>query len=318
MLSIIFEKYRKFISNNLYVYKSCKQYIIILKKLYNTITNENRKGIINADYAKYRGNRFEVILIFNKFNPDEMLNEILTEYQNKKVVYTTGKIVTPDYYDCDMNNICSNGIHYYKTIEQAYYHDIEAHAINYTGVIKEWFHNGKKIKEINLKEGHRHGLAKYWYDVGGRSLEINYSNGMRHGTYKEWYRDGMLACQSEYKNNLLDGSSTCFYMNGKKESQYTYEKGKRVGVGREWHVNGNVKIEGIYVNDVRIGVWTEWYENGNKKYIGTYVDNLKNGLWTFYHDDETPSAEGIYRFDVPIGKWSYWTKNGIQYDYIME
>src|SRR5438128_254473 len=54
------------------VFKSCDyEWIVVLKKLSDTLTNEDRHCVVDARYAKFRANKLKVMLIFNKLNPNK-------------------------------------------------------------------------------------------------------------------------------------------------------------------------------------------------------------------------------------------------------
>ena len=70
---------KEYIVDPKYVFKSCGNYIVVLQKLLDTITNESRSDVSNAMYANYRANKLRVILIINKFVPFDTIKEIIKE-----------------------------------------------------------------------------------------------------------------------------------------------------------------------------------------------------------------------------------------------
>src|SRR5258705_13846712 len=61
-----------YISDDRYVYKRCHNgLIVILEKTENTITNESRSSVVDSQYAKFRGNEFDVVVIFDSQNPQK-------------------------------------------------------------------------------------------------------------------------------------------------------------------------------------------------------------------------------------------------------
>lgn len=172
-INLIKHKYDTYVSNIKYVWKSCKRdWIIIMEKMNDTIKNETRL-VYNSDYAKYRANKLKVICIFNKFDPNITLSEIENKYKNFIVNYIVGEVVYADSYDENINNICSSGIHYFKTIEPAFYFDLRMEMIDGTWI--GWFSDGQKWLEgiyINGKQcgiwvsyGHK---EKYIYNINYR------------------------------------------------------------------------------------------------------------------------------------------------------
>jgi hypothetical protein len=88
------------------------------------LCNESRKTVINKDFAKFRCNGLIVILIFDIVDNTYIsrINHI-TQINNTKTLYKVGKLVEPDFFDSDLNDICSHGIHYFLTLIAAVYYD---------------------------------------------------------------------------------------------------------------------------------------------------------------------------------------------------
>ncbi len=87
---------------------------------------------IDCTYSKYKGissfkqrNKFRVKLIFNKLSPLKTINEVYnTCYKLEKVKYKKDEFVQSlRIFDENVHKKCSSGIHYYKKINGAYYHE---------------------------------------------------------------------------------------------------------------------------------------------------------------------------------------------------
>lgn len=126
-LDSIVKKYKSFIKPE-HVYKICRgkdtnKWIVIMKKLPDTITNEDRKNVYNRHYAKFRANKLRVIKIINIFSLKSVKkithNPICSGVET---IYQKNYIVLPDKYD-ESEKVCTHGIHYYKSISAAYYYD---------------------------------------------------------------------------------------------------------------------------------------------------------------------------------------------------
>ena len=144
------ENFNYYINDSEYIFKSVNTKIVIMSLCNDSITNENRSNIKNNEYAKYRTNKAHVELIFNKLTLEEC-QQVEGKFIQKITKYMVGKIIVPDSFDLNLDNVCSNGIHYYKNIECAFYHDIEYliekenkwnKKIYFKGLIKEWKQNG--------------------------------------------------------------------------------------------------------------------------------------------------------------------------------
>jgi hypothetical protein len=134
------ETIRKKYSDVKYVFKKCidlgdedndRRWLVVLEKLSDTRTNEKRRGIHDSKFAKFRADKLKVIEIFdvNNLNVDrKSITNVYTDNKYEgyddvifhKIVYTVGDIVYPDFYDEAIENVCSNGIHYFKSFDTAF------------------------------------------------------------------------------------------------------------------------------------------------------------------------------------------------------
>lgn len=226
--------YDCFATNPKYVYKSCqKDWIVILQKLHDTITNESRK-VDNPKYAKYRGNKFKTILIFNKFHPHKTCLSIKNSIFSSEIEYVIGQIIFIKDYDMNFDNICSTGIHYFKTIEQSFYFEIS--------------------KMLS-------GKFMLWYDDGCKLLETEIVNGNFTKKFTKWYKNGIKEAEGEYDDGKKIGKWTGLHENGVKKAEGYYMNGKKIGEWIEWNYDG-------------IKVLIEEYDEGHLKKIrtGVYIE----------------------------------------------
>ena len=129
----------EYIGDPKYVFKSCGKYIVVLEKLPDTITNESRSNISDPIYAKYRANKLRVVLIINKFDQSDIIKEIENTFYHKKIRYEKDKIVEVYDHDMKFNEVYTEGIHYFRTIEQAFYWQLFDFNLLYTGKYIQWY-----------------------------------------------------------------------------------------------------------------------------------------------------------------------------------
>lgn len=183
--------YESYICDPTFVYKSCKKnWIIILKILHDTLTNENRLNINNNKCAKFRANKLYVVLIFNKFDPTKTIPDIVNDDCKDDIIkYKTGKIVYPNKFDHDLDKICSDGIHYFKSIEPAFYYQINKIS-SFTGDYIECYDSGSLFVKCKYKFGNKYGKFIAWYENGNKKLSCTIYEGKHYGEYEEWYENG--------------------------------------------------------------------------------------------------------------------------------
>lgn len=175
-----------------------------MKKIPQTSTNEARTNIINSNCAKFRANTFEVVLIINIFDLDDRPQHITNTYVDSNgitymIFYTVNRPVVPHHYDCSPENVCSTGIHYFNTIEPAYFYRVLP--IDYTGVWKCWYETGQLMSECNYVLGERHGQCVMWHENGQKSLDCNYIDDKLVGKRLQWHPNGNILRKEVYAND---------------------------------------------------------------------------------------------------------------------
>jgi antitoxin component YwqK of YwqJK toxin-antitoxin module len=300
LLEIIKIKYANYLNNPSYVYKSClcdndNNTIIILQKLEGeTQTNESRKNIVDPRYAKFRASHLKVILIFDVSNPDiEYESSTNHIYEDIKIIYKKGEIIYPDKFDPCLENVCSNGIHYYKTIDPPFHLSISiitTFSVNkkqkllYSGLWYSWHENGQLEMEAQVSKDIVDGKFIQYHENGQKSEEIQLLNGNLNGKYTAFYKLGQLKMMGEFINNKKNGKWLEWYENGFLCSERNYINNEKNGKMYEWYDNGQKHSECEYVNDKKQGKYTKWYyseqnSNPQKWEEGEYLNDKKNGKW---------------------------------------
>jgi hypothetical protein len=206
-----------------YVFKYCKEtyknifrkreknIIIVLQKLEGenpTITNESRNGIIDPNYAKFRASHLKVILIFDMDHPEIEYESIINKlFDYTLLTYRRDCIVYADKFDKNLDNICSNGIHYFKTVDGAFYY--QSYWVNKTGKYIYYNDDGSKYKEGDFSKK----MFKYCnYDSNGNLIreDIYFDSVIAHiiqynsdgEIINEWKSGSMYLCIKIWYKNL--------------------------------------------------------------------------------------------------------------------
>ena len=159
------------------IYKACRNSIVTMELCEDSVTNEDRNGIYDPLHAKFRTNKVKVISIIDPITKNIMEED--RSINDKTFIYKIGEIIIENRYSPDINEICSEGIHYFKTYEAAlswYYLNI-SNEIEKNGTYYGWHENGQKGYERNYKDGELDGLCQGWYKNGQKWYEHNYKDG---------------------------------------------------------------------------------------------------------------------------------------------
>jgi hypothetical protein len=166
-------------------YKSCGEYIILLKKYIDTITNENRLNIYDIENASYRANKMFIYDIIHKINPDTKINKLYNTIYHKKILYEKGKIVECTDYDYNINHIYTTGIHYYKNKERALYDEPDILIkIKYSGNHTEYNEYGEKLQEGQYLNGNKIGKWIFYHTYNLNENEISFLDSLYLFYYK--------------------------------------------------------------------------------------------------------------------------------------
>ena len=103
--------------NKIY-YKRCSDYIVTLALYPSSKLNISRPNIMDPLHAKLRTDKAWVLHISHIQTGEEVEEVCNTFYYSTKLVYKVGTKVETEY-DPEPTNICTQGIHIFKTKEQA-------------------------------------------------------------------------------------------------------------------------------------------------------------------------------------------------------
>ena len=99
-------------------YNKCiDQRVVTLELDPNEPNNENRH-VVNKQYAKYKCRTAKVIRV-EDLNDPSIEFESASSYYNYNFEYIVGKIITEPNYDPDIDEVCSPGIHYFRSKNRA-------------------------------------------------------------------------------------------------------------------------------------------------------------------------------------------------------
>ena len=161
-------------------------------------TNENRQDIADPQHAKYRTSKAKVLKIFKNGKCGIRIIKQMNGLYNPSFMYIAGKEIYVSDYDEDVNNVCSRGIHYFKTPYQAKMWELNDD--NYTGKYIEWYDNGNIQEEGEYKNGKKEGKWTWWWADGNKKEEGEYKNGEDNGKWTGWYDDDNKMYEREYKD----------------------------------------------------------------------------------------------------------------------
>jgi len=341
-LKIMMNKYSAYIQNDQYVYKRCSDdFIVILKKIDRTITNETRNSVFDSRYAKFRGDCFYVERIFDSQNPN---NETSVAYGVNDFEYIVKKIVAVSDFNPMINEICTTGIHYFKDIRGAYFYNLpnslllkNMMPVNYSGVWKLFDPNGRLYYKCNFVKGMKYGKEiKYFirnlvelkceYINDTLIYKCNYKNGKKHGVEIKWYVDQEktnmsvtafchnaligLKYKCDYVEGIKHGKEEHYYKNGILKHCCEYVNGNKNGAETEWYDNGQMKCKDCFNKGRKSDVEIGWYESGKKSYSVKYSNNKKNGGWIDWYENGCVLSQGTYNNDKMTGKWTIYFDDG--------
>ncbi len=259
------------------LYKKCSDSIIVvLEYTENTKHTERRRHINfdNAHFAKFRASELKVIDIL-----DFKTNQKLTTYEHSwqknsktteifQIQYIVGEIIRPiNGFETDINKICAAGIHYFKSLDAAFYYGEMPE--NYSGqwrtsnsdgsrLSRKIYENGKMIAHYNSNDRKLKTIdwklqkvEEYFHDgVLMEMYEFKNVPTKRHGEYQRFLASGKLVTRGKYKYNERNGEWEYYFMNGNIESIGNYCSGKKRGQWKYFDENENIVMTRHYISGI--------------------------------------------------------------------
>lgn len=201
--------------------------------------NEDRDDVVDIMHAKHRCSKAKVLDIYHMISGEK--RDFGYSLFDKKFEYRIGKIVSVKDYNKNVDDVCSAGIHYFLSEDVAFCWNIDedyAKQIMWTGVLKDWYENGR------LK------------------FEASFKNGVYEGEVKSWQSNGVLDTVRYYKNGIEDGEYRSFHQNGRLYQKYIYSNGLLNGSYEKWFSGGRICEKGAYNKGVKVGLWKKWDQRG--------------------------------------------------------
>jgi antitoxin component YwqK of YwqJK toxin-antitoxin module len=325
-----------------YIYKKViddnkNHFIVTLSRTYQTRNNEKRSNVVNPWYAKYRANMLYVEDI-RKLDPityrecDEFIKQCLNKTKYGNVLYVLNSTVISSEFDDNIENICSAGIHYFKSKICAIMYNRE---IVYDGEYKEWSNNGQLQINAHYEKGLLNGIFQQFNEVGIEVVSATYKDGKRYGNYLERYNNGQLYIITTLnssinmftefyesghrkivamcKNNEFHGTYTEFYDIAQESGvkiETNYNDGKYHGIYKEWFANGILFKSINYRDDNKHGLYTEFYNDGVTKLEVNYKDNQRDGKAIQYFKNSTIKKRVNYAKGLLDGTYEEWYESG--------
>lgn len=190
------------------IYKACINSIVTMRLLPDSITNEERAGVTNPNFAKFRTNKVKVVSIIDP-NTMERKNKARSLCDSTFTYMVDSTIVV--HFNIDIDKVCSSGIHYFKTREAAlswyylHHEKIEGKHVAYNDnggkTYKFVYSDKKQVESVSYyPNGKKHCKRRYndagiekeegWYDNGQKAYEDNYENGKKRGKDEGWWKNG--------------------------------------------------------------------------------------------------------------------------------
>jgi len=285
--------YSDFIENDNHVYLSKDDYVIVLKKLEDTVTNENDWRFVDKNHAWCTGDKLEIVKIFHKLNPEESL-QLLDSYVVGEIIKTK----------------------YVKTIEQAFYTNFDPIKNKYTGIISSYSNDGALIIQNEYAGGECIKKITYYTNVeskirNAKAKEEDYKTGY----VIDYYPNGKKECEGAYVNGIRSGRFVYYNSDGSIDIIRDYDY-------RECH------IQKIIDHERKIG-GDNWMNNAIDKIRVFYKDydvGKTYGRLTELHPElykeiytrpksRFQSSRKAFDHSLICEGWKAWDSRGTEYTY---
>ena len=104
-------------------FKRCQEYLLLLFVPETMKTNESRKIVVDKQFAKFRAEMAYCIAILDTEN-EKLVQEHTNQFGDSILVYKVNHWIFPDRFDTNLEQVCTNGLHYFNSLLAAYCYDL--------------------------------------------------------------------------------------------------------------------------------------------------------------------------------------------------
>ena len=216
-------------------YKACVDSIVVLRLLPDSLTNEDRTDVLDHRFAKFRTNMAMVEDIrrinsedqWNQFKPLDELEQLdeASSLHRKSFKYIRGEKVSESSYNPDSEIVCTQGIHYFKTVEAALswyerHHKTRCNA-KANGAYRFYSHDGSIFCLTEVENGAIVKIENY-NDIGQLSSICHYKYLCLNGEFIELYDNGQVMISGTYAHNAKVGTWYTYSRDGQLMSKEHY------------------------------------------------------------------------------------------------
>ena len=238
--------------------------VITLEIPDDALHNIDRASVIQKETAAYRCNKARVLEICDAkdstIQHSEVNSGILEDNIWKfNLIYKVGEMVEEPSFDTNIENICTEGIHYFlsRRLAEDYYNENKENTYS--------LETGLLLQRRSMLEGMLHGIYEEWYPTGKKKLEQEVKEGVAHGVTKEYDEQGLLHKEYNLENGLLEGDYWENYPSGSRKVKKTFVKNSENGIHYEWHPNGYLFWQCPVKDGEFNGLFEAWDSQGNPK-----------------------------------------------------
>lgn len=172
--------------------------------------------------------------------------------------------------------------------------------------------DGKKISEIQLLHGKRHGIAT-WYHTNGTALwQSEYKNGLLDGVFTEKDAAGKLVRQTQFINGQKSEKKSEQYANKKPKLEFQLLTPAQLPTSLDDWTTTTLATYDVKGEETKHGTYTVYYENGSIRSQANYRNGVQDGDFVGYFPNNQREVQGSYRNGKQQGKWSWWHENGMR------
>jgi len=294
------------------IYSTYNDYIITLKKLENTFTDQARNNIVDRLRARYSCNKAQVVSIKNKFQ-DISLEELIDEEHD--ITYVVGDIVYDDTWTIYTDN---PKIIYFINYDVCVEYNSINYKNNFTGDYVHYDYNGKMIKvetyvygilKVSRMVFPKNDLKfkKYYPIEVEKQYHVYYESDQICKTYD--YTNEHTYVISTFENNSIINQKK--YKRGNLDSDVSFENRKLNGITMIYYpCTGKIFKIIHYKDNLLHGEYVDFFRNGRSIYY--YVNNELHGKYCKYNSDNRLLEAGQYENNMKVGVW-YKYINDVQF-----
>ncbi len=180
----------------------------------------------------------------------------------------------------------------------------------FTGIVRDYFKNGKQKLWVEVKNGRANGEWIEWHQNGIMRYHAFWKDGKGHGRWQYFDEFGQLTGECFVIEDYYNGAERIYYLNGNLKSETFFVNNKKVGYSYFYNEDGSTKERNKYEDGKLVidspRLFAPYLFDRNKGIFDTNewgITFLPDNKTAYFTSRKEGEKQKIYKMTLKDDKW---------------